>query len=61
MGNLKSATCKYCKMRYVYEADLYEVICPNCKKKITTPTGAKSDSDRNLLMIAKIVARLFRL
>lgn len=58
MGNLKSATCKYCKMNYLYTADSYEVICPHCKKKITTPTGAKNNFDSISTAAAKLLWHL---
>jgi len=61
MGNFKSATCKYCKMGYTYNAGSYTVICPHCNKKITTPEGTKRDVDRGLTTVAKILARLIRL
>lgn len=61
MENFKYAKCKYCKMEYKYKADLREVICPNCNKRITTPTGAKCDFDRNLTTAAKFLRILLRL
>ena len=58
MADLKSATCKYCKMSYRYYSDSYYVVCPHCKKNITTPAGTKHNISLGLNIAGKMLARM---